>query len=326
MFVVWGTKLRTEDGGVVADWCTVCGAVHAFRLTNHFLVRHYQYIALGRGTYAHTSRKCVQCGAENICDPREYARILSSTEATGKTVEDILKTTNPRLGEQIQQRRDFQSEIERRMQEGVPETGGGLDPRMLAALDSLKDFDVRDETVTTYFVQLRKWDYLTLSEREVVLREIESFTNQQNAIKETIHFLKNLPAAEPGWVTPALFFSFVGALTIGFWTIPFLRSWLWGTLFVIAVLVITVSIGGAVSRGKVREWVGSILVPRGKIDRINFILLMEILDTMSKDTDGLEEKLKDMVTQLETIRAELNKRGLFIRQPTSTLSRERLRL
>lgn len=37
MFVVWGSRSRQEDGGVVADWCDACHAPHFHRLVHYYI-------------------------------------------------------------------------------------------------------------------------------------------------------------------------------------------------------------------------------------------------------------------------------------------------
>lgn len=201
-----GQKTRTEDGGVVADWCDVCGRVQLFRLTRIYSVGHVYYIPLGQGTLVGTARQCTLCGSERACDPSAYVCAMPQQEAMGRSVEDVLRATNPALESRLAKHRDFQHEMSQRVNDapsydlGVAmPTGntGSADQRMLAALQSLNGLDIRREDVANYLEQLRKWDYLATSEREVLLHEIEAFVKQDRETHAVINFLKTLPTPSP---------------------------------------------------------------------------------------------------------------------------------
>ena len=56
MFVVWGTKHKIKNVGVVGDRCEACGELAAFTVTDHFEAGHIYYISLTQGTLRATSK------------------------------------------------------------------------------------------------------------------------------------------------------------------------------------------------------------------------------------------------------------------------------
>ena len=184
MLIIWGSKSRKEDGGVIADWCDVCRVPTFHGLVHVYRVGHIYYIPLGKGTYVGTNRKCAQCGTANSCNRNAYARSLTHQEALGRSIEEVLAATNPYFLEQIQKQRALENQVAQRM---APPTLPAFDlsppspppvqpdPRMLAARQTLGSLDARDRNVSGFLERLQRWDYLTPPDREALLYEINAF-------------------------------------------------------------------------------------------------------------------------------------------------------
>ena len=190
MFIIWGTKSRQKDGGVVGEWCDVCRTPYFHTLTHFFKVGHIYYIPLGKEQFVGTNRQCTQCATVRSCNWTVYSRSLTHQEAYGRGIDEILEATNPSLWEQICKQRAFEQEIAQRIAATTPSVGSPpatplanqvanqLDQRMLAALQTLGTLDARNKDVVQFMARLQKWDYLTVSEREVLLYEINAFVRQ----------------------------------------------------------------------------------------------------------------------------------------------------
>lgn len=206
MIFIWGKNTRKEVTGIVADWCDLCGGIRAFTLTNIYSVSHVYYIPLGKGTFVGTVRQCHQCGSEDNCDARLYVNPLSTDAMVGRTLDAILQITNPQLDATLKKQQDFQNELARRTPNNpsniadfdlgianIEQKTTGVDPRMLNALNVLGTFDMRRREVAEYMEQVRKWDYLTASERETLLTEINSFHKYETAMNAVVSLLRCFP-------------------------------------------------------------------------------------------------------------------------------------
>jgi hypothetical protein len=333
MFIVWGTKSRQEDGGVVGDWCDQCGGVRFIGLTHYFRVSHVYYIPMGKGTYAGTLWRCTQCGKQEMCDMRTYARTLTQQEAWGRNMDEILQLTNPALHGRLSKQFAFQNEMAHRVQ-GIPsgpsyDVGNApvqraeVDPRMLEALNILGRFDVRREEVAAYLDRLQKWDYLTTSEREVLLHEIDAFTREDASFKAIVEFLKYLPTPSPDWMFGMGCVGYIVALIVGFSSVSFLQSWLWGPLFVIAALVLVVFCYSKIQTRYVRNWVNKVLIPRANQAHIDLSFFVSVLSEL-KSSSGLESRVNDMANNIATIADELAQRGQISLAPQTPMEQVRV--
>lgn len=329
MFIIWGTKTREEDGGIVADWCDTCRAPSYHKLTHYFKVGHIYYIPLGKGTPAGTNRQCTQCGTTHSCNPSVYSRPLTHEEAIGRSFEEILQTTNPTLAETLHKQRAFEQQVaERIAQSADPATlasavtpiGGTADHRMLAALQTLGTLDARDKDVVQFMDRLQKWDYLTPSEREVLLHEISAFAAEDRKVNAALHFIKMLPTPTPNWISYLGCFGGLAILIGGFSTVPFLQSWLWGPLFVVGTTALLFFAYVKASDKAVRAWVEKTLVPQLRQRDVDVSYLVGLLASIKGNTGGVDEKIADMARNIDVIADELMSRGLLKLEAESALA------
>lgn len=111
--------------------------------------------------------------------------------------------------------------------------------------------------------------------------------------------------------------TWIVILVVGFSSVPFVQSWLWGPLFVIATFVVALMWYARVSAKKVRAWVNTVLVPRSQTTTINWMLFLAILSEMEAHQDGLDQRIKDMITNKDTIAEELMRLGLLLTEDAS---------
>ena len=318
MFVVWGTKSRQEEGGVIGDWCDVCHAPNFHRLIHFYKVSHIYYIPLGRGTYVGTNRQCAQCGTTNSCNMNAYPRAMTHQEAYGRSIEEVLAATNPFLLEQIQKQRSLEYQIAQRMaQPALPSfdvatsspPSGQADHRMMTALQTLRTLDARDRDVIGFTDRLQRWDYLSPSEREVLLHEIDAFAIDDHKVNAAIHFMRMLPTPTPGALTCLGCFGWFAIFVVGLAAVPFLQSWLWGSLYFIGSVVLWVFASGKATDRAVRGWVRKVLLPRSQQHNVDLRYFVGLLSGMKGNTGGYEEKIVDMVRNVDAIADELHKQG-----------------
>lgn len=319
MFIIWGKKTLNKDGGVVADWCNICQIATFFRLTDHYSVGHIYYIPLGGGTYTTSERLCMTCTARVGCDRNAYTRTLSNQEATGMTLDDMIQTTNPSLAENIKKQRDFHQQIATRIttaQQSAPSESGApvvsvADTQMVAALNQLNKLDSRGQETSDFINQLRSWDHLTPSEREVLLYEINDHVKTTTSINICLHFLRSLPTPSPGWLSygGCLGFTVLTLWSIGM--IPALKSVLWGLLFLVGMIVVWIFFSNIAQEKYARLWVKQTLIPQAQGKQIDFNLLVGLLASIRSDTAGWEEKIQNMAAQVDAIADELQKKGLL---------------
>jgi hypothetical protein len=101
MIVIWGTKDREENRGLVADFCQSCQKPRAFAIVAHFVVNHIYYISLGKGTLNAMLIRCQSCGAQYRYDEGRYAATLDPAFAGGRPFSELLEKTNPGLSRQL---------------------------------------------------------------------------------------------------------------------------------------------------------------------------------------------------------------------------------
>lgn len=103
-FLIWGTKRREENLGIVADYCPECEAICVFLLRDIYSVGHIYWIPLGRGSLQATAKRCWDCRMEFYAHEDDYEEILPR-ESYGKiSMQDMLERTNPRVAALIHNR------------------------------------------------------------------------------------------------------------------------------------------------------------------------------------------------------------------------------
>jgi hypothetical protein len=71
--IIWGTKIRKDLRGIVAEKCSVCGETERFIVTDYFEVGHIYYIAFGKGTRIDCVSECTRCRNQFRIAPRVHA-------------------------------------------------------------------------------------------------------------------------------------------------------------------------------------------------------------------------------------------------------------
>lgn len=320
MYIVWGTKHRAEERGIVADWCNLCGGIRAHKLTAHYMVGHIYYIPLGRGTLKATTRACTECTAETEADVAYYGRTMKPRDAAGVAMDTLMEVTNGHLAREMRERQEMIAEMQQRLalsrvQSDVPGGGVGVtDTRLLTAIQQLEDFDIRRGDIAHFFSRLRRWDLLPTEDRNTLFDEVYSFATGERAVNRAVRLLRILPKPEPKWVGWVAFLGWIAATITGFSLLPFLWSWIWGTLFVLVGVVTALLLYGRKVNAYVRNWVGSVLVPRAHDDHVDLNVFVGVLAGLKESKaskDGVPENIQNIVSNMDVIAESLFERGLL---------------
>jgi hypothetical protein len=173
MFVIiYGTKIRKELLGTVADHCPQCGRPQAFSVYDYFAVSHVYYISLSRGKHSGSWRQCGNCQTWLSCQPDAYDTLLPWQTARGLSVDDLLQRTNTRF---LRRRQNEQLWQEYR---GRPLDSEDDTPARLA-LGRMRDHGLDENTMLHFQDRLIGWLRLAPEARSRLLQEIDGAILQQ---------------------------------------------------------------------------------------------------------------------------------------------------
>jgi hypothetical protein len=162
-FVMWGTTVRRESQGVVADLCPYCCELRPFEVMDHYRVGHLYYIPLGRGTFVARTRQCRRCWRQLAFDERTYSGAVQVVHARQMSLEEVLARTNPRLRHRI----DELARLEEMAKSTAYRDQGG-DARMLECVQWLRwlsSMAVNEEALHL----VASWSTLSDDERDALL-------------------------------------------------------------------------------------------------------------------------------------------------------------
>ena len=320
MFIIWGTRSRQEDGGVVGDWCEGCRAPNFHKLTHYFTVSHVYYIPLGKGQYAGTTRQCTQCGTSSACAATAYSRPLTHQAALGLGIDQVLEATNPPLLAQVHKQCALEYQIAQRITT-AQQPGNGFAPaalparqadqRLLAALQTLGAMDARHQNVSQFLDRLQKWDYLTASEGEVLLHEINAFVTEDRVMKSALTLLRLLPTPTPKWIGYVACLAALMVIAIGMTALPFLQSLVAGSLFFASVIALALYAVKKAKTKAVRAWVEHALMPKLRESDADARYFVSLLAELQGSGRGYAEKVAAMARNVDVIADELHTRGLL---------------
>ena len=106
--IVWGTYVRRQRLGRVADFCKICRDMTAFRLTRVKQIGHLYFVPLSFGKTIGHFRRCEECGVPYDAHPAEYESVQRSR--TGDIVE-LATATHPQLGEKYAARFELEDRV-----------------------------------------------------------------------------------------------------------------------------------------------------------------------------------------------------------------------
>jgi hypothetical protein len=107
VFIVWGRKITRRPLGFVADFCGICRAPRAFRMSRLGSAGHVYYISFGEGNLVGHERTCTSCGTFSEADVNAYTSISRSASS----LESLKRETFPGLDAALEGRRALEERI-----------------------------------------------------------------------------------------------------------------------------------------------------------------------------------------------------------------------
>ncbi len=315
MIIIWGSKHRKNDLGVVAEWCDSCQSVQPAIVTEHYQVGHIYYIPLGKGTLKATSRQCMRCGGEFMAERSAYSAFLPAAQVRAVNTDDLMVRTNPGLADTIIERRQLEADLadqstELSIDDEAPgATSGRPDPRVQEALSKLNQFDARDEDVRRFMGQLRSFASLDANGQAVLINEIDAYCDGNTKARQTVAFTRTLKSPPFGTGGCLLGLVVMVGAAAGIFALPFLQDWVWGSIVGVVAAGFGFVIYAILQGRATRAWVEKHVVPRMLEDQIDpqfFVGLLANIDTKDEEID---EKLREIAGEAEQIAEVLLEQG-----------------
>jgi hypothetical protein len=95
MVIVWGTKIKTYNMGLVADYCPICREPKAFQLKEYCEAGHLYYISLTHGKPFKYTVVCETCGVERAPSTGLTTKALKTNR--NLSIDDLIMKTFPDL-------------------------------------------------------------------------------------------------------------------------------------------------------------------------------------------------------------------------------------
>jgi hypothetical protein len=285
MRAIWGWATRSTDLGMVAEQCPHCERTMPCLLSVCRI--NYLFFLETSDLEREGSCFCTGCHKAFPSEHWRYAAVVSIQEAKNLPPEDLLARTNPGLADRFA------------LKEQV--SALGCDARFAVAyeqLEQLRPGAMRRELLQ----QLLGWERLADEQRALLGQQIGGRSRAWQLARQI----------GPGFPHHAgCLLVAVAALILGavFLWVPAVRSWLWGSVLVVAGFGAAALIGQALFSLRVREWTRKVLIPEAQEAKVSLDCFVAVLDDVPGSKLGLTEELWPMKEQLETIRRVLSVEG-----------------
>jgi hypothetical protein len=216
-----------------------------------------------------------------------YTTVVPIWEAKALPIEALLARTNPGLAERLQ------------LKEQIRALGG--DAGFAVAYEQLER--IRPGALRSRLLkQLLNWDTLTVEQRSFLGQQIGS---QARAWQ----FACQIAPAFPGHV--GCLPTTLAAFLVGFaflWA-PAVRSWLWGSITLLAGLVAAGLARELLVKRNVCQWTRKALIPEAQDTNVSLACFLAVVDDVPGSRLGMTEDLWPIKIELETIRRVLSAEG-----------------
>jgi len=286
MRAIWGWATQITDLGVVAEQCPYCERTMPCILRSVSRI-HYVFFLETTGLERERSCYCTGCHKAFPSEHWRYAAVLPIQEAKNLPPEDLLARTNPGLADRLE------------LKEQV--SALGCDARFAVAYEQLEQ--LRPGALRKGLLcQLLGWERLTDEQRALLGQHIGG---RSRAWRLARQIAPGFPR-HAGCLSVAMVALIVGPT---FLWVPPLRSWLWGSVLVVAGLIAAALIDQARFSLRVRGWTRKVLIPEAQDTKVSLDCFVAVVDDVPGSRLGLTEELWPMKDQLETIRGVLITQG-----------------
>ncbi len=283
---IWGSVTEIRDLGVVAEECLHCERVMPCLLRSVYRGSYIFFVKTAAPT-EESSILCTACLKALPCQRWRYAAVVSIRKAKTLPIEDLLARTNPGLAERLQ------------LREQIRALGGdaafGL---AYEQVERLRPGVLRSGLLK----QLLDWDRLTVQQRTSLGQFI---ADHARAWQFACQIAPTVPrhAGFGRAVLVAL------AVWSAFLWLPAVRSWLWGSITVVAGLVAGAFTWQLILTRNICQWARKVLVPEAQDANVSLACLLAVLEDIPASHLGMMEDLWLISNELEAIRRVLSAEG-----------------
>lgn len=297
MIIIWGTKPKKRDVGVIADRCDNCGDVQPFTLTDHFEAGHIYYISLTQGTYKASTAKCQTCGHEMICRKEDYAEVIPFEEADQLSLRDLLTDSNPRLLESMAVQANLQTMAQEEM--ASADAPGPDAARFQDAVAKLSEAGDSAEN-RQLMRRLESWPSLDPGQRQALLDEVDQFLDAGERVGRAVQFIQLIAPTYPesaGCLIGFLIFAAPMAL----FTLPFFKNLIWGTVLVAVSLAAGLFVFTRVAKVRSHGWVRRKLIPQADEQGVDLQVFIGVLAGIDTDDEMIDQQARNLAGGADAI-------------------------
>jgi hypothetical protein len=283
---MWGPVTEIRDLGVVAEECPHCERVTPCLLRSVYRGSYVLFVKTAAPT-EESSSLCTVCLKALPCQRWRYSAVVPLRKAKALSIENLLARTNPGLVERLQLRKYIRA------------LGG--DAAFGLAYEHVERLRA-GVLQSNLLKQLLGWDGLSVEQRDALRQFIADHARAwQFACQIATSFPRHAGFGQAALVAFVVWSMFL-------W-VPAVRSWLWGSITLLAGLV-----GGALTwqlilRRNVRQWTRKVLLPEAQDANVSLACLLAVVEDIPESHLGMLEDLWQLRNELETVRGVFSADG-----------------
>jgi len=283
---IWGPFTEIRDLGVVAEECPHCERVTPCLLRSVYRGSYVFFVKTAVPT-EESSSLCTACLKTIPCQRWRYAAVAPIRKAKALPMEVLLARTNPGLAERLQLRKQIRAL--------GGDTAFGL---AYEQVERLRPGVLRSSLLK----QLLGWDRLAVEQRTLLRQFIG---DHARAWQFACQIAPSFPR-HAGWGWAAL-----AALAVwsAFLWLPAVRSWLAGSITLVAGLVVGVLIWQLILTRHVCHWTRTVLIPEAQDANVSLACLLAVVEDIPGSHVGMVDDLWPIRNELEAIRRVLSAEG-----------------
>jgi hypothetical protein len=280
---IWGPFTEIRDLGVVAEECPHCERVTPCLLRSVYRGSYVFFVKTAAPT-EESSSLCTVCLKTIPCQRWRYAAVVPIRKAKTLPMEAVLARTNPGLAERLQLRKQIRAL--------GGDTAFGL---AYEQVERLRHGVLRSSLLE----QLLGWDRLAVEQRTLLG---QSIGDHARAWQFACQIAPSFPR-HAGWGWAAL-----AALAVwsAFLWMPAVRSWLGGSITLVAGLLAGVLIWQLILTRHVCQWTRTVLIPEARDANVSLPCLLAVVEDIPGSHLGMIDDLWPIRNELETIRRVLS--------------------
>ncbi len=295
---IWGPFTEIRDLGVVAEECPHCERVTPCLLRSVYR-GNYVFFMKSAAPTEESSSLCTVCLKTIPCQRWRYAAVAPIRKAKALPIEGLLARTNPGLAERLQLRKQIRAL--------GGDTAFGL---AYEQVERLRHGVLRSSLLE----QLLRWDKLAVAQRTLLG---QSIGDHARAWQFACQIAPSFPR-HAGWAWGALAALAIWSALL--WA-PAVRSWLAGSITLVAGLVAGVLIWQRILTRHVCQWTRRILIPEAQEANVSLACLLAVVEDIPGCHLGMIDDLWPIRNELEAIHRVLSAEGSLSPKKETFISR-----